>query len=392
MLLASSVLARLPFAMFGIALLVHTQRVTGSFGVAGLVAGAYALCSAVAAPQLGRLVDRYGQTAVLVIGASATAVAVTAAGLQPRSAPAGVLVVLGGVIGVTTPPLAACVRTLLPAIVSEPGRLPALFAFESTILEFTFIAGPPLALGLGALWSTGAALVASGAIMLAGTLMFAAQPASRRWRPDVHAARPRGGALRSPAMRTLVLILFGTGTVFGATSVGVTSAAHALGHTTAAGPLLGVWGLGSLLGGIVTTRLGGGARSARGVLVLLSSLALAHGALIIATGSLLATGLLILLAGATIAPTVSSIYAMVDNAAPAGTQTEAFSWLLTASLAGSAIGDSLGGVLAQSGGAQSVFALVGAAGALAALIAAVRLTSFSGAVSGGELEVLGGVS
>jgi MFS family permease len=173
-------------------------------------------------------------------------------------------------------------------------------------------------------------------------------------------------------MRTLVLILFGTGLVFGATEVGVSSATHALGSMATTGPLLGVWGLGSLLGGIVTTQLGGGSRSARGLVLLLGALALAHGALILATGSVLAIGATILLAGATIAPTLSSIYALVDSAAPPGTHTEAFSWLVTASLAGSAMGASLGGAIAQSGGAQAVFALVAAAGGLAALVAALR--------------------
>ncbi|MGO9901835.1 MAG: MFS transporter [Solirubrobacteraceae bacterium] len=371
-LLASSVLARLPLAMFGIALLVHAQQLTGSFGSAGLVTGAYALCSAASAPALGRLVDRYAQTRVLVACATMTALALVIIGVLPRSAPPALLIILGGATGLATPPLAACVRTLAPAIVAEPDGLPALFAFESTVLELTFILGPPLALGLGELWSTGTALAVSGGMMLAGTLVFAAQPASRHWRPETAATRPPGGALRTPAMRTLVLILFATGAVFGATEVGVTSATHALGSTATTGLLLGIWGLGSLLGGIVTTRLGGGARSARGLVLLLGALALVHGALMLATGSVVEIGATILLAGATVAPTLSSIYMLVDSAAPAGTQTEAFSWLVTASLTGSAIGACVGGALARSGGAQAVFALVGAAGGLGALVAVVR--------------------
>lgn len=119
--------------------------------------------------------------------------------------------------------------------------------------------------------------------------------------------------------RTLLLILFGTGATFGATEVGVgvTAAAHALGSTTTAGPLLGLWGLGSLLGGIAS-RLGGGASGPRGLILLLAALALTHGALILTTGSTIAIAVVMTLAGATIAPTVSSIYAMVDAAAPAG--------------------------------------------------------------------------
>jgi hypothetical protein len=46
-LVGSSILARLPLAMFSIALLVHAQRLTGSFAVGGLVSGAYAISGAV---------------------------------------------------------------------------------------------------------------------------------------------------------------------------------------------------------------------------------------------------------------------------------------------------------------------------------------------------------
>jgi MFS family permease len=369
-LLGSSIFARLPLAMFSIALLVHAQHLTGSFAVAGAVSGAYAIAGAVSAPFLGRLVDRCGQTTVLVSGATATALALLTTGLLPSTTAPLLLVALAAATGLATPPLEACVRTLLPAIVAEPSGLPALFALESTLLELTFVFGPPLALGLGALWSTGAALVVSGLVMLVFTLAFAAQPASRRWRPDLGVSRPPGGSLRSPAIRTLVLVLVGTGAVFGAVDVGVTAAAKALGSTTAAGPLLALWGVGSLLGGVTATRLGGGARRAGGLIVLLAALALSHGALIVTTGSVLTIGAVIVLAGATIAPTEASIYAMVDRAATAGTRTEAFSWLWTASSTGAAAGAGVAGALAQSAGAPAAFAFAGAAGAIAVLIVA----------------------
>ncbi|HYB31324.1 MAG TPA: MFS transporter [Solirubrobacteraceae bacterium] len=371
-LITSSIVARLPLAMFSIALLVHAQRVTGSFAVAGAVSAAYAIASALSAPLLGGLVDRRGQTRVLICGATVTALALLAAGLLPRSAPAVLLVVLAAAAGAATPPLDACVRTLLPQLAPDHDRLRTLFAFESAALEVTFIAGPPLALGVGELWSTGAALVFSGATMLAGTLAFATRAASRQWRPDPGAPRRRGGSLGSPTIRTLVLILGGTGAAFGATEVGVTAAAHALGHTAAAGPLLGLWGAGSLVGGIAATRLGGGARSPRGLLLLLAALALSHGALIMTTGSVLALGAMITVAGATIAPTVASLYSLVDSAAPAGTETEAFSWLLTATLTGESLGAAAAGMLAHDAGPAAAFAFVAAAGGLTVLVALLR--------------------
>jgi len=368
-LLGSSILARLPLAMFSIALLVNAQHLTGSFAVAGAVSGAYAIAAAAAAPLLGRLVDRRGQTAVLVAGATVTAVMLVATGLAPESTPPAVLVALAAAAGMATPPLSACVRTLLPGMVTDPSRLPALFAFESTVLEVTFVLGPPLALGVGAIWSTGAALASAGIVMFAATLAFAAQPASRAWRPDPDAPRRRGGSLRSPAILTLALTEIATGAVFGATEVCVTAAAKALGSTAAAGPLLGLWGLGSLFGGIAATRLGGGARRSGGVILLLTTLAVAHGALMFATGSVLAIAAVILLAGATIAPTAASLYAMVDRFAPAGTHTEAFSWVETAGLTGAALGAAVAGPLVQSAGPTAAFAFGGAAGAVAVLIA-----------------------
>jgi MFS family permease len=147
-LLASSIVARLPLAMFSIALLVHTQRLTGSFAVAGLTCSAYAICGAISAPVLGRLVDRRGQTRVLCAGSVLTAAALIGVGLLPTETPATVLLALASCAGLTTPPLPGCVRTLLPKIAARPSDLPALFALESTMLELAFVFGPPLALGL----------------------------------------------------------------------------------------------------------------------------------------------------------------------------------------------------------------------------------------------------
>src|SRR4051794_24695855 len=64
-MLTLSIVARMPLAMFSIGLLVHAQRLTGSFAAAGLVTAAYATALGIGGPLLGRLVDRRGQTAIL---------------------------------------------------------------------------------------------------------------------------------------------------------------------------------------------------------------------------------------------------------------------------------------------------------------------------------------
>jgi MFS family permease len=368
-LLAISIVARLPLAMLSIAILVHVHQLTGSFAVAGVACSAYAISGALGSPVLGRLVDRRGQTHVLLAGATLTALALIVTGLLPADSPPVLLIALAGAAGVATPPLEACVRTLLPAIVSRPSELPALFALESALLEVTFVLGPPLALAIGAVWSTAAALIVCGLIMIAGTIAFATQRVSRTWRPDAAAPGSRAGSLRAAAIRVLVIMDLGTGVVFGATEVGVTASATHISGAALAAPLLGLWGAGSLIGGLVVTRLGERFETTRRLPVLLGALAVTHGALLAGTRSLLVMGAIIVLAGATIAPTAAGIYAMVDRFAPAGAHTEAFSWLFTSSSTGAAAGAAIAGVLAQGAGPGAVFAFAGVAGGLATLVA-----------------------
>ncbi|MDQ6804969.1 MAG: MFS transporter [Actinomycetota bacterium] len=164
-----------------------------------------------------------------------------------------------------------------------------------------------------------------------------------------------------------MIVLMAVGMLLGADEVAVIAAARALHSTTTTAPLFAIWGAGSLIGGLLLTRLGGGARTAGGLALLLGALTAGHLALIPADGSVLELGAVLLLAGAAIAPTEATLYAMVDNAAPAGTGTEAFAWLATGMAIGDAIGAAGAGLVADHAGPTAAFALAGGAGALAVL-------------------------
>jgi len=370
-LFALSILARLPLTMLSIGLLVHARHVTGSFAAAGLVAGAYAIALGVGGPLLGQLVDRRGQTSVLVASACLAVPLLGAVAALPVGAPVAVVVALAIGIGLATPPVGACVRALFPGLVGNGQTLRAAYSADAAASELTWIAGPPLALTLGALWSTGAALAVAGVVLVAATVAFAAHPVSRAWRPARSEKRQGGSALRTPAMRTLVMALVAVGALFGAVEVAVTAAAAHLGSTAAAGPLLGVWGAGSLVGGVLATRLGG-AHGAKGLTLVLAALTAGHLLLIPAAGSVLALGAVLFVAGAAIAPTYATAYAMVDAAAPAGTVTEAFAWLATAIAIGASAGAACAGTLVDSAGPVAALALAGGAGGVAVLVTSVR--------------------
>jgi MFS family permease len=374
-LLSVSIVARLPLATLSIALLVHTEHLTGSFAAAGVVTAAYAAALAVGGPVLGALADRRGQTGVLVGSAAAAAVLLVAVALLPAGVALAAPVALAAGVGLATPPVGACLRAVLPSLVADRDALRSAYALEASASELTWVFGPPLALALGALWSTGAALAAGGVVLFAATAAFASQPASRAVRPVAGAARPRGGALRVPALRTLVLVMTAVGVLFGAVEVAVTAAAETLADAAAAAPLLGLWGAGSLLGGVVATRYGARLQGGRGLGLVLAALAAGHLALVPAAGSLAAIGAVLLLAGAAIAPTYATVHAMVDEAAPASAVTEAFAWLATAAALGAAAGAAAGGSIAEHAGPGATFAFAAAAGVLAWLTAAVRLAA-----------------
>ena len=163
--------------------------------------GAYIIARGVTSPLLGRLVDRNGQTVVLIACATTSAALLIAVALLPHSPPVSVVVGLCGAIGTVSPPLAACIRALLPVIVSDPIALDAAYTLEATALELTFIAGPPFALPLATGISSRAPLPAGSIILLRATVCFAAQPASRHWqghgrpaREPVRCARRRSGS------------------------------------------------------------------------------------------------------------------------------------------------------------------------------------------------------
>ena len=187
-----SVAARVPLTMLSIALLVHAQRLTGSFAAAGLVAGAYAVAVGVGGPVLGQLVDRRGQTAMLVASAFASAAMLATVAALPAGAPFAALLGLAAGIGLATPPLGACLRALLPGLLPDADALPSAYAVEATASELTWVTGPPLALALGALFSTGAALAIAGAVLLLGSAAFAAQQRS------AESQRRRVGARHEP--------------------------------------------------------------------------------------------------------------------------------------------------------------------------------------------------
>jgi MFS family permease len=366
----SSALGRLPIAMFGLATLLYVQRVSGSFAAAGLVTAGALVGVSLGSVAQGRLMDRIGPTRPLLVLTALFAVAVAALIAAVETAqPLPVLVLLALVTGLTQPALPAASRALWGVLLPPgPGR-DAAYTYEAISLEVFFIIGPAFAAFLVLAPWPGTGLVVAALAMVLGALGFALSRPVR----DRRAAATRSsvgllGALAKPAMRTVAVASLGFGVVVGTVEVGVPAVTAAAGSPALGGVLISAWSVTSVLAGLLYSLRPWPRPLHLRMPVLLGAFAVLVGAMALVgpSGSLVVLTLAMLAAGALITPQVTAHSIAIDAAAPAGTATEAFGWVITAATLGLAIGQSVAGVVVEAAGPPAAFLAGGLAGLLLA--------------------------
>jgi MFS family permease len=373
-LLAATLLARLPIGINGLATVLFLRAETGSFATAGATAGALALGSGVGAPVGARLVDRYGKRVLLALAGAHGSGLLALVALGTLGAPAGALVPEALLTGLAMPPTSSVMRALYPRLLHEqPDLVQGAYALDSVVTETIFITGPLITAALVAFVRPGAALVLSAAAVAVGAVAFlAAMPAAERARArGARRESSRLGALRAAGIRTLVLSMLPVGFAFGALEVALPAFADDHGNPEVAGLLIAIWSLGSLAGGLAY-----GARARRATLAevhLRVALLLPLGFLPLAlAGSPVVMGLLVIPAGVMIAPLIATRNELAGIVAPPGAETEAFTWPLTAVVAGVSAGAAAGGGLVEAGGWRAAVLSATAAGFLGAAVALSR--------------------
>jgi MFS family permease len=355
-LFAASLLARLPMGINGLAIVLLVKAETGSFGAAGAAAGALALGSGLCAPLNGRLIDALGPRTLLVLSAISAAGLLALVALARAGAPSATLVAAAFVAGGSFPPTSSVLRAQYPRLFGD--RAPLLTAALVVVFE------------------PAAALLVSGAAVVAGSFaLVAALPADDGHvteAPD--AARSRLGALAVPGIRTLVGSMLPVGFAFGALEVALPAFADHEGRPELAGVLVALWALGSVAGGLTY-----GARPRRGSLAsvhLRVALLLPLSFLPMALATSPATmAVLVVPAGVLIAPLIATRNELAGMVAPEGARTEAYTWPLTALVAGIALGAATSGALADATSWQTaVLAAAVAAGVGAAVSTGRRAT------------------
>ena len=360
--------ARLSISMRALGAVLMVSQLTGSYGLAGAVAAAALLGEAVAAPRLGRLVDRYGQRRTLLVCLAVHSTGTLALVISAQiAAPSWVLLATAALSGAAALQVGSLVRARWSALVGDSPALEPAFALESTFDELIFVMGPALVTALALGVAPGAGLLGALALTIVGSLALALQ---RRTEPTPAGVRDRseGSAIGNQGLRVLVATFVAAGAIFGTLDVAMVAFAEQVSSPGAAGPLLALVAAGSLFAGLTY-----GTRSWRWPLDrrFVASVVVLWGGTVPLT---LAPSVALMapaaaLAGVAIAPTLIAGFTLVQRLVTSGELTEGLNWTITALGTGAAIGAWTAGLIADSAGGQAAFLVAVIAGGAAVMVA-----------------------
>lgn len=382
--------------MLTVGALTLVTAVSGSYAVGGAAAGAVGIGSALGAPVLGAWADRLGQRPVLLFAAIFNTAAVVALILSAYLVPSGqdlasAVPVLAAafVAGASCPQVGPLARVRWMALTSTGSKagnaqdLDAALSYESTADELTFVLGPALVGILASLIAPWLPLALAAALTLTLVPAFAvhrthlAVPLSVRGRRISAAAggpRTKGGrgtGMASVALPFLAMVCMGT--FFGSTQTGLSSFSASFATAEIAGLLYAVMGLSSAAAALSVAywpqRF---TLSARWMVcaVLMACLAV----LLVLPASALPMVLVLLVLGLPVGPLMVTVFAIGGVVAPAGRLGTVMTALASGIVAGTALGSSVAGQLAQHQGYSAAFLVpVFAAAALFVLGAAAAV-------------------
>jgi MFS family permease len=362
-------LARLPMPILGLGAVLLVEGETGSYGLAGAVAGTLALVTSLVSPQWARAMDRRGQGVVLQVaftGYLVFGVAFVAAVVL--GAPQWSWFVLAGLTGASGPNVGSVVRARWADALDADSRQTA-FAFESVVDEVVFVVGPPLVTLLATLVNPPVGFLTGVLIGFCGGMWLSRL---RDTEPPVHAVdvdtARRRSALRNVTVLLVAIVYLAVGSVFGAMDVVVVAYAEAEGAPALAGLALAVYAGGSLVAGLAygVVRLPG-SLAARfiGCAVFFAVAA----QLLFAVDSLVSLVAVGFLAGLAIAPVLVSGMSLVESRVPRSALTEALTWVVTGLTLGVTVGSALAGAAVDAWGAETAFAVPALSAALAGALA-----------------------
>jgi len=365
----SGLIARCSLSMNTLSIVTMISMESGHYALASAVATTYAVCMAIMAPQISKLADHFGQTK---IAAPATALAVGAMlaliFAVRLGAPSWCLFLCAAGIGFM-PSFGAFVRARWSRLFhGSPNPLHTAFAYESTIDETIFMAGPILVVFLATRFFPEAGLLASAILLAAGAGLFCLQ---KKTEPAIIGGRNRGLRRRTvifmPPVALIVATLLSMGAIFGTAEV--TSVAFAKEQGNAAGSMwpLSAYALGSFITGIIYGAMRLKIRLSRQFILAMAIAAITTLPLF-EVGSIGGLTLILFIAGAACSPSIIIAMQLIERLAPPEQITEGITWAMTGMSIGFAIGMALAGQAIDHLGVHTGFYIAIGAGFLALIL------------------------
>jgi MFS family permease len=327
----------------------------GSYTQAGVVAAATTVGAAIGSPWRGRLIDRLGMRRAILPSIVAVGVLYPLATLSTYVW----LIPISLLMGLFLIPIFSIVRLSLSVMVQESQRRTA-FSADAIIAEASFIIGP--AAGVLVVTQAGgdAALYAIGACeVVAGLIFLRLNPPTRSAPrdddpepdPDVAVAKPR---FMSVPVVFLFLISGGTMATLIGTDLGIVAELRELDQVGAIGFTYGLWGLSSLVGGLIYGSLNRSIRPTYLLLALgLTTIPVGLG------GEVWSLSLWVIPTGFLCAPTMTAAAEWIAKLVPEERRGEAMGWQGTAFTIGGAVSSPLVGAAIDGVGAWGGFVVGG---------------------------------
>jgi MFS family permease len=371
-------IARLPIAMAPIGIVAMLSQTYGEYWLAGAVSAVFAVANAIISPQISRLVDRLGQSAVV---APATAVSVAAFIMLIAAAsldwPVWTLFA-AAFLAATMPSISAMVRARWSEMLRGRPELNTAFAFESAADELIYIAGASLSVGLAVSLFPEAGVLASTVLLALGTAAFLLQRSTEPKVEAVTGRRAQGSAILLRPVQIVTLALVFVGAIFATAEVSSVAITQELGQPGAASLVVGVYAAGSFVLGLILGALNPKIPLPRQLLIAVSILAVTTLPLLVAGGSVATLAFAVFLSGIAVSPTFITAFGLIERRVPASMLTEGVTWVMTGIGIGMALGLFVAGWVVDNFGPHNGFWVSVAAGAAAVLTVALGQRGLSG--------------
>lgn len=339
----AGLLARLALPMMGIGIITMLSMLQGSYALAGGVSATFVLTYALLSPQISRQVDSHGQFRVLPL---VTFISVLGMGLIVASTWLGLSYIwlfLGAFLSGFMPSMSAMIRARWTQIYKGDPLLQTAYSLETVFDDLTFIAGPPLSVGLTVALFPQAGIMIAGILLLLGVLLLVSQRKTEPTLIDNHQMmNKKTSILCLPSLQLLIILMISLGVIVGTVDILSVTLAQIQGQPAMASLVLSLYAIGSCVMGVVF----GGMRISMplprmllisGVLTLLSIIPLLW-----VTG-IWSLAIVMFISGLFFAPTMIIGMSLVENIVPDHRLTEGMTWLLAGLNIGVAFGAMLSG-------------------------------------------------